>query len=199
MNKVLVFSFFCWCLAGSLPAQKLDTLPVTSIFTVSNKLPYHFRDESDAVLDKDSLKSNPPTNIKQASWDAVWLKFTVKRSGTLSFIVIPDYAEDDIDFTLYQERKKHKFLGKYKAVRDMQAGDQPNVLNSPCMGPTGLRAGEYDIEANGGCADQGDNNWLRPLHVQAGEQFFLLVNNTTAFGHGFVIRFSGDMELTLDF
>ena len=65
--------------------------------------------------------------------------------------------------------------------------------NLPCLGPTGLRAGDTDLVEFRGC-DPGDNNFLAPLNMIAGESYGLLVNNFSESGFGFSIEFGGTGE-----
>lgn len=132
-------------------------------------------------------------NYGQAEENATWMYFQIKEAGQLSFIITPDTTSDDIDFVLFQLPTDGNCDHK-KIVRCMAAGDRLDVENSPCMGQTGLYATEKDTQADAGCSDQGDNNWLRPLKAAIGEKYVLLVSNITA-PHGFTIYFHGSALL----
>lgn len=65
---------------------------------------------------------------------------------------------------------------------------------SPCLGPTGLRAGDPDISEDAGCQDAGDDAWLAPLDMIQGETYALVVNNFSQTGNGFAVDFGGTGE-----
>lgn len=137
-------------------------------------------------------------NFGQAEENSTWIRFEIKKSGTLSFAITPHRLDDDIDFVVYKLPADGNCQYK-QIVRCMAAGDIPdNALSSPCMGETGLRDGETDSSEDAGCADPGDNTWLAPLRVVAGEKYVILVSNVTTSGPGFSIRFSGTAMLPCD-
>ena len=100
---------------------------------------------------------------------------------------------DDIDFVVFLLPKNGNYKHK-KIVRCMAAGDSQDIDKSPCMGKTGLYKTEDDTKEDAGCSDIGDNNWLSPLEVDAGEKYVLLVSNITA-PRGFTIYFKGSAVL----
>ena len=77
----------------------------------------------------------------------------------------------------------------------MAAGDFSS--NSPCMGPTGLLLGETDYSASPGCAP-GQNNFLAPINVLAGEQYVLAINYFSATLDTVRVEFCGTALLGCD-
>lgn len=137
-------------------------------------------------------------NFGQAEENSTWIRFEIKQSGSLAFAITPHRLDDDIDFVVYKLPANGDCAYK-QIVRCMAAGDsKANALASPCMGETGLREGESDTSEDAGCADAGDNTWLAPLRVTAGEKYVLLVSNVSTRGPGFTIRFSGSAKLPCD-
>lgn len=137
-------------------------------------------------------------NFGQAEENSTWIRFEIKKSGSLAFAITPHRLDDDIDFVVYKLPANGDCQYK-QIVRCMAAGDTRfDALTSPCMGETGLRDRETDSAEDAGCADAGDNTWLAPLRVEAGEKYVLLVSNVSSKGPGFSIRFSGSAMLPCD-
>ena len=137
-------------------------------------------------------------NFGQAEENSTWIKFDIKRSGSLTFTITPHKSDDDIDFVVYKLPANEDF-SQANIVRCMAAGDSgANALTSSCMGETGLRDGEKDTSEDAGCSDPGDNTWLAPLRVVAGEKYVILISNVSSRGPGFNIRFGGTAKLPCD-
>ena len=137
-------------------------------------------------------------NFGQAEENSTWINFEIEKSGALTFTITPHKKTDDIDFVLFRLPKDGNC--KYKQiVRCMAAGDsEANAGTSPCMGKTGLKYGESDTSEDAGCNDPGDNTWLKPMSVKAGEKYVLLVSNVSSRGPGFDISFGGSCRLPCD-
>ena len=137
-------------------------------------------------------------NFGQAEENSTWIKFEIAKSGSLNFVITPHHSDDDIDFVVFKLPADGDCTQK-QIVRCMAAGDsRENASKSNCMGETGLRDGESDTSEDAGCADPGDNTWLAPLKVVAGEKYVLLVSNVSSKGPGFSIRFGGSAKLPCD-
>jgi hypothetical protein len=137
-------------------------------------------------------------NFGQAEENSTWIKFEIEKSGSLVFTITPQRKTDDIDFVLFRLPKDGNCQYK-QIVRCMAAGDsEGNAATSPCMGATGLKYGETDTSEDAGCNDPGDNTWLKPLDVQKGEKYVLLVSNVSTRGPGFSISFGGSAKLPCD-
>jgi hypothetical protein len=139
-------------------------------------------------------------NNGQAEENSTWIKFEIEKSGTLTFVITPHKVDDDIDFVVYKLPSDGKCrFDAMPVVRCMAAGDAGfTAATSPCMGETGLREGELDTSEDAGCSDAGDNAWLAPLKVVAGEKYMVLVSNVSSRGPGFTIRFGGSAKLPCD-
>lgn len=137
-------------------------------------------------------------NFGQAEENSTWIKFEIAKAGSLSFVITPHRIDDDLDFVVFKLPANGDCAQK-QIVRCMAAGDsRENSVTSPCMGETGLRDGESDASEDAGCSDPGDNTWLAPLKVAAGEKYVILVSNVSSKGPGFNIRFGGSAKLPCD-
>lgn len=121
--------------------------------------------------------------------NSTWFVWTCAQSGTLEFTLNPLNLPDDLDFVLYRLPNGIGNCTGKQVVRCMASGDFN--FPSPCMGPTGLRAGDNDTSEDAGCNENGDDAWLAPFDMIAGESYALCVNNFTSTGNGFSIEFGG--------
>ncbi len=124
-------------------------------------------------------------NIEMSS---TWYRWTCEKSGTLEFTLTPLKDDDDIDFILFELPGGIDDCPNKTGVRCMACGD--SKFPSPCMGPTGLRAGESDISESSGCGS-GKNSFIKPLDMVAGKSYALMVNNFTSTSTGFKMDFGG--------
>lgn len=120
-----------------------------------------------------------------------FVRFKIKSSGTLVFIIIPTNPNDDLDFQLFQvvPTSPGKITRRCMAAGGISAVD-------PCMGATGLNYGQTDTTAAPGCSNTFDN-FLAPIYVQAGEEFVLGISNFSSRG-SFSLEFCGDAMLECD-
>lgn len=121
--------------------------------------------------------------------NSTWFVWTCDKSGPLEFTLTPLNATDDLDFVLYRLPNGIGNCSGKQPVRCMASGDF--TFPSPCMGPTGLQAGDPDTNEDPGCTNNGDDAWLAPFDMVAGESYALAVNNFTSTGNGFSIEFGG--------
>lgn len=124
---------------------------------------------------------------------STWFKFTCKTSGTLEFTLTPLNITDDIDFVLYALPNGLNDCSDKEVIRCMAAGEFPELYPSPCLGPTGLRAGSNDISEPAGCPP-GNDNFLAPADLVEGRSYVLAVNNYSDTGHGFKVEWGGSAE-----
>lgn len=132
------------------------------------------------------FSNGAPGNFESNS---TWFVWTCSQSGTLEFTLTPLNISDDLDFALYRLPNGIGNCQGKILERCMASGD--NSFPSPCMGPTGLRAGDPDISEDAGCQNAGDDAWLAPFPMVAGQSYALCVNNFTSTGNGFLIDFGG--------
>jgi SprB repeat/CHU_C Type IX secretion signal domain/PKD domain len=160
-----------------------------SSFNVANVVGFgNFNNE---LNDADCFGNGSPTNYESNS---TWFVWQCSQSGTLEFTLTPNNGPDDLDFVLFRLPNGIGDCSNKQILRCMASG-QNGGFNPPpdaaCLGPTGLRAGENDISEDAGCSDAGDNAWLSPLDMVAGETYVLCVNNFSASGNGFSVEFGG--------
>ncbi len=138
-----------------------------------------------------------PTDNQPSETGSVWYKWTALTTGTLTFTLTPNNNDprEDLDFAVYRFPGGLTDCFNKEVVLCMASGETQGLGNGnlPCLGPTGLRAGDTDLVEFRGC-DPGDNNFLAPLNMIAGESYGLLVNNFSESGFGFSIEFGGTGE-----
>ncbi len=112
--------------------------------------------------------------------NSTWFKWTCKDAGSLTFVLTPLNAPDDLDFALYELKG------------DLNTTDRTLLRceAASCKGQTGLKEGVTDISEPPNC-DQGQDNWLAPVQLEAGKNYLLGINNFTIGGNGFRIEFGG--------
>lgn len=124
---------------------------------------------------------------------SVWYVWTCDQPGTLEFTIAPNNPnndEEDLDFVVYEMPGGLRDCTNRISRRCMLSGETAGRNSSPCYGATGLRAGETDTEEFAGC-DNGSNNFVAPLDMEAGRHYGLIVNNFSSSGFGFSIEFGG--------
>ena len=138
-------------------------------------------------------------NCVNSEFASAWYTWTAESSGTLTFVLTPTSPDpnEDLDFAIYRLPNGVGDCNNKELVRCMASGESQgnsSAANAPCLGPTGLRTGAVDIAEVGGC-ELGDDNFIAPLDMLAGETYVLIVNNfsqsTTGSNFGFTIDFGG--------
>ncbi|GAB4499857.1 MAG: hypothetical protein OHK0019_37530 [Saprospiraceae bacterium] len=134
---------------------------------------------------------NGVPGIKESN--STWFVWTCSQSGTLEFTLTPLNGPDDLDFVVYRLPNGIGNCSGKVIERCMASGNtsNPAINPAPCLGATGLRAGETDISEDAGCEDPGDNAWLAPLDMVAGVTYALVINNFSLAGNGFSVEFGG--------
>jgi gliding motility-associated-like protein len=122
--------------------------------------------------------------------NSTWFVWTCAASGTLEFSLSPLNLPDDLDFVVYRLPNGIGNCDGKQLLRCMASGEGP-PYPSPCLGPTGLRAGDPDVNEDAGCSESGDDAWLKPLDMVQGETYALVVNNFSQTGNGFAVEFGG--------
>lgn len=127
---------------------------------------------------------------------SVWYAWTCKDPGSLTFVLNPNNPQpevEDLDWVLYELPNGYGDCDNRQALRCMLSGDNfgaSDQENAPCRLATGLREGETDVNEEAGC-NNGSNNFLAPLIMEAGKAYALIVNNYSSSGYGFSIEFGG--------
>ncbi len=125
--------------------------------------------------------------------NSTWFVWTCSASGTLEFSLSPLNLPDDLDFVVYRLPNGIGNCDGKQLLRCMASGEGP-PYPSPCLGPTGLRAGDPDVSEDAGCSESGDDAWLKSLDMIQGETYALVVNNFSQTGNGFAVEFGGTGE-----
>lgn len=112
---------------------------------------------------------------------SAWYALSVGTSGSLQFDIAPNNSGDDYDFAIFGPGATCGSLGN--PIR---------CTNSLNTGNTGLQSGSGD-NSEGVFGD----SFLDPLNVNAGEVYYLLVDNWSSSNSGFTIDFTGSTA-TLD-
>jgi outer membrane protein OmpA-like peptidoglycan-associated protein len=124
---------------------------------------------------------------------SAWYKWTCEKSGSLTFTLKPVNPADDLDFALFLLPNGVEDCSLKIPLRCMASGEnvnQPFVLWAKCAGATGLRNSSADFMEGEGC-DEGNDNFLAALSMEAGKSYALVVNNYHNTGNGFSIEFGG--------
>ena len=198
-SLLLLIAFFTVCTTTVLAQSNADC---ATAMDICKKQVYHVdkaggAGQNDHEADFISCFMNSE-NFGNAEENATWIKFEIAKSGTLTFAITPHRLDDDFDFVVFKLPADGNCDNK-QIVRCMAAGDAEQfAFGSPCMGETGLRAGENDTSEDAGCADTLDNAWLAPLKVAEKEKYVILISNVSSTGPGFSIRFGGSAKLPCD-
>jgi gliding motility-associated-like protein len=124
---------------------------------------------------------------------SVWYKWTCQDPGSLTFTLRPTSQGDDLDFALFRLPGGLDDCDNKELIRCMASGEtigESQSYNAPCTGATGLSFDSIDETENPGC-DDGSDNFVSAINMQAGESFVLVVNNFSQSGSGFEITFGG--------
>ncbi|TXF89925.1 hypothetical protein FUA23_08175 [Neolewinella aurantiaca] len=127
--------------------------------------------------------------------NSAWYKWTCDQSGTLGFTITPlgTAANEDIDFAVYELPNGVDDCSGRQTLRCMYSGEtsgNPDELNLPCLGATGLSVNDTDTGESCGC-QTGNNNFAAAIDMVAGRSYALVVFNFSASGDGFDMEFNG--------
>ena len=149
---------------------------------------YSFNSISGFGQDNNEFELLPPeTSFKETN--SVWLSWHGKKTGNLTFDIIPENLDEDLDFILF-EKVDHSLV----PLRRMTSGLNLNTpTKNSCLGITGLDLESKDLIESDGCIGN-SNNYLKYLDIQPDAEYYLLVNNYSE-NSGFSIDFNGSAEL----
>lgn len=126
--------------------------------------------------------------------NSIWLSWKVFKSGTLTFTILPEQPDDDVDFILYRVNQDNLTCNDYEIVRCMRAGpilgNENEVEKNYCTNSTGLLAGAGESRLPVGCSETNEN-FLSEVLVEEGERYILLINNYLS-SDGFTLKFGDD-------
>jgi gliding motility-associated-like protein len=178
------------------PVEPTSDCPKSSI--LCDKSPFVVKKVTGAGTNNKEMEDavcfdNGSPGIKESN--STWFVWTCSKSGTLEFALTPLNAPDDLDFVIYRLPNGIGNCNGKLIERCMASGlSQNQQFPSPCLGPTGLKAGDPDISEDAGCSEAGDDAWLKPLDMVQGVTYALVVNNFSNTGNGFSISFGGTGE-----
>ena len=122
-----------------------------------------------------------------------WYKWTCDQPGTLTFALTPLNPDDDLDFVLYELPNGIDNCTNKEYLSCMTSGEnvgEPVENWFPCTGRTGMSEADPDNFEQCGC-EEGDNNFVSAIEMEAGKSYALVVMNFTSSGSGFSIEFGG--------
>ncbi|REC48946.1 T9SS type B sorting domain-containing protein [Chryseobacterium pennipullorum] len=132
---------------------------------------------------------------------SVWYTFTVSTSGTLAFTIKPNDQEDDYDFAVYGPT-----TNGCASLHDSQyIFIQPLRCNySPTDGDTGLDLAlappaVFPTNPPGTTASMNSGKWSPYMDVQAGETYYLVIDNFSESANGFSMEWGGTASLSSAF
>jgi gliding motility-associated-like protein len=154
-------------------------------------------DKSPFIVENLTSVGDDPNEVAgsciQEEFASVWYKWTCQDPGTLTFVLRPTSSSDDLDFALYRLPNGLNDCDNKELIRCMASGEtigESQSYNAPCTGATGLSLSSDDVREDPGCND-GSDNFLAAVNMQAGESFALIVNNFSQSGSGFEMTFGG--------
>lgn len=178
------------------PVEPTSDCPTSSV--LCDKSPFVVKSVTGAGTNNQEMEDakcfdNGAPGLKESN--STWFVWTCSKSGPLEFALTPLNAPDDLDFVLYRLPNGIGNCQGKQVVRCMASGLSGNqTFPSPCLGPTGLRSGDSDVEEDAGCSEANDNAWLAPFNMVQGETYALVVNNFSSTGNGFSVDFGGTGE-----
>lgn len=166
----------------------------TKAFPICKNGTYYFS-EIEGPGSVNDLTKSFCRDISLEETNAVWLKFSVKKAGIITFLITPFKLKDDIDFVLYKTGSDQ--CTSKKDIRCMASGKNIGSLEADhnCLGVTGLDTRSIDMIEMNGCK-YSDDNFLKFLDAKAGEYYTLFINNYNSID-GFSVMFDGTAELDL--
>ena len=169
-----LFTFLLFCYSSLSFAQHSDC---ATALTICKKDTIRIDSLRGTGLINEISTTNAPCFGNGISYQLVetnsyWIHWKVAQAGTLTFNITPDSVNDDIDFVVF--RLGNDSCNQQTTVRCMATGFTPGQCS--LHGSTGLRLGETDITEASGCnLTSGQNNYLAPLSMQAGESYAVCI------------------------
>lgn len=168
--------------------QNQDCLSSTKL---CEKATFHFTE----MLGKGSVDESQHSLKCSNSFNEInslWLRWDILKEGTLTFVIDPIDREDDLDFILYKVNSACKDLTEVRCMASGKTYGDSHRDGQPCEGRTGLSLASLDEFEVSGCK-YNDDNYLKFLQTEAGEEYVLFVNNFSS-PKGFSITFEGTSE-----
>lgn len=164
------------------PGDCVDAIPVKDSVVVCERAVRGFGN----ILE---VKENPPANLQwlEREHNSVWYLFRSPAKTTLTFDIIPQDPEDDIDFLLFQGNLPDictKILKKEAVPVRSNISRNNKALGSMC----GLSKDATEDYVRSGVG----SSYSRAIDVEEGDLYYLLVDYPQRPRAGFTIRFHYD-------
>lgn len=116
--------------------------------------------------------------------NSIWFKWTVAQSGTMGFTLTPTSNDigEDYDFWVFGPNPDCAHLGYALRCSTTNPG-QAGLSNNR----TGMNANEVDTHEGPG---EHGNSWVRWINVNAGEQYYLVLDRAVGYG-AFSLQWTG--------
>jgi gliding motility-associated-like protein len=194
---------FQLCIKNYNPPAFVDSDCATSA-VLCDKSPFSIKQLSGEGKIKDELTDAPciaiPSKAQNVSTESssVWFKWTAETSGSLTFNITPNKLTggqenrgDDLDFAVYELLEGLDNCSKRRLIGCMAAGPYGSC-GARCMGATGLKEGETDVNEDAGCpCGVPNSNFIAPIQMVKGKSYALAINNYSESGNGFSIDWGG--------
>lgn len=186
--------FICFIQANAqTTADCVDAMDICSKETIQVSMASQSGDIQETlgeVCEFDFLTIDTETN-------AVWFKYSFATDGDFIFRITSSSEKEDIDFYVFQS--EDNTCSELNSIRCMLSGENVGSPTNPvCLGATGLAFGSTDLIEGPGCQD-GDDNFLAPLQVEAGDIFYLLIIDFSSIGFfNFTVEHDGSADLVCD-
>ncbi len=182
-----------WIIAGASFAQQPGILTqengdCTGAIAISG-VEYHQPHSVRGFGNKLEIKENPREHHQwfEREHHTTWYKFRVPHSTTLTFDIIPDNIEDDIDFLLFE--------GNVPGICDKVSSKQVTPVrsnisrnNKEMQSMCGLSKDAPDQFVRSGVG----SSYSRAIEVEAGALFYLVIDYQERARAGYTIRFHYD-------
>ncbi|MFA6276393.1 MAG: PKD domain-containing protein [Pedobacter sp.] len=126
--------------------------------------------------------------------NSVWYKWTVSKSGTLTFLIEPTVITNDIDWVLY-DLGPNGDCGNITAANAIRCASGSGVNCNPAYHVTGMSFEETDLSETSGCpVGKTQNGLVKFVDMVVGNNYALIIDNFSGGNNGFHIDFEGTAE-----
>jgi len=189
-QTLIVLALLCTNLTFLLSQEAQDCINAQEICSLSTFHVSSMRGHGRQI--DDLQKSSCSKTISETN--SSWLKWRILEKGTLTFTLDPSEENDDLDFVLYKAVSNCSDLQEVRCMTSGRSYNKSNNRNSNCEGKTGLALNSVDEFELSGCK-YNDDNYLKFLQTEVGEEYILFVNNyTSGSGYSITIESSGRLS-----
>jgi outer membrane protein OmpA-like peptidoglycan-associated protein len=174
MRKFLIYFSFLVLHSSFVFAQQYNTCDKAAFVNTSSFGPVNCSGAPDQLC---SERNNGGLYFKEAH-NVAWITFEAPKDTTLTFDIIPNAAEDDLDFLLFKEEEGGNFCSHLGVINNNDPVRTNLAKPSDNKGSTGLsrKATEKIVDKNG------TSSYSKALQVKKGERYFLVVDDKTKAG-----------------